>query len=188
MFKSLKDVSYNGCISSEKSLEIGKYLFEKCPTFRTSIPDEILAEVVDGQMLRYHELHPAQYYTKDWIPCEVNTKGATKVDINVVMSFSQQEFGRFRSDEPIKHGIHKQWRDDWSTYKSNRMGELKSHVKKYEDALAGKTRERATTKDFAVWLKEDWLDTLKTRAKSAKKRGDTTVDDAIINNIIKASK
>lgn len=184
---SLKDASYQGCISAERGVSIGRFIHEKCPTFLDSIPDEIKAEIEDGQILRFNELHPAQHYTQDWIPCEEGTKGAQRVDINVVMSYSSQAFGTFRNEEPIKHGIHKGWRDDWSDYKSNRMKDLKRYVKQYLDSLTGKKRERAPTKDFAVWLAEQ-VSTIKDRAKTAKSRGDATVDDAVINAIVKAIK
>ena len=187
-FKSLKDASYQGCISNERSTSIGQYVYEKCPSFLEAIPEEVKAEIEAGQMLRFHELHPAQWYTKDWIPCEEGTKGSHKVDINVVMSFSSQEFGRFRNDDPVKHGIHKAWRDDWGTYKSNRLGDLKRYVRNYVDKLNGKKRERSATKDFAVWLKEDLLPSIKARAKTAKARGDNTVDDTVVSAIAKAIK
>jgi hypothetical protein len=186
-FKSLKDASYQSCISAEKGVAIGKYILSKCPTFLDSIPDEIKAEIESGQMLRFHENNPPQYY-KDGVPCESTTEGANKVDINVVMSFSQQQFSRFKNDDPVKHGIHKDWRDRWSTYKSNRTKDLKKYVKDAKDLLEGKTRERSATKDFAVWLKEDWLVSLKSRAKTAKARGDATVDDSVVNAIAKAIK
>ena len=185
---SLKDAGYQGCISSERGSVIGKFIYTKCPSFLESVPDEIKSEIEAGQMLRFNELHPAQFYTDNWTPCEPDTKGAKKVDINVVMSFSQQEFGRFRNEEPIKHGIHKKWRDDWSDYKTNRKTDLKRYVKAYIDSLTGKKRERASTKDFAVWLKEDLAPSIKARAKTAKARGDATVDDAVVNTIIKAIK
>jgi hypothetical protein len=185
---SLKDASYQGCISSERSGVIGKYIHTKCPSFLESIPEEIKAEIEAGQILRFNELRSAQFYTDGWIPCEPDAKGARKVDINVVMAYSQQEFGRFRNEEPVKHGIHKQWRDDWSDYKSNRLKDLKRYVKAYLDGLAGKKRERASTKDFSVWLKEDMLSSIKARAKTAKARGDSTVDDTVVNAIAKAIK
>jgi hypothetical protein len=184
---SLKDASYQGCISSERGVSIGRFIHEKCPTFLDSIPDEIKAEIESGQMLRFNELNPAQHYTQDWVPCEEGTKGSQRVDINVVMSYSSQVFGTFRNDDPLKHGIHKTWRDDWSDYKSNRMKDLKKYVKAYLDSLAGKVRERAPTKDFAVWL-ADTVGTIKERAKTAKARGDATVDDAVVNAIAKAIK
>ena len=187
-FKSLKDASYQGCISSERSTTIGQFIVEKCPSFLEAIPEEVKAELEAGQMLRYHELHPAQWFTKEWIPCEEGTKGSHKVDINVVMSFSSQEYGRFRNDDPVKHGIHKAWRDDWNTYKSNRLGDLKRYVRNYLDKLNGKKRERSATKDFAVWLKEDLLPSIKARAKTAKARGDNTVDDTVVSAIAKAIK
>ena len=185
---SLKDAGYQGCISSERGTVIGKFIYTKCPSFLESVPDEIKAELEAGQMLRFNELRPAQFYTDGWIPCEPNTKGAHKVDINVVMAYSQQEFGRLRNDDPVKHGIHKKWRDDWSDYKTNRKIDLKKYVKDYINSLTGKKRVRAVTKDFAVWLKEDALKGIKARAKTAKARGDTTVDDAVVNAIAKAIK
>ena len=184
---SLKDASYQGCISSERGVSIGRFINEKCPTFLDSIPDEIKAEIESGQMLRFNELNPAQHYTQDWIPCEEGTKGSQRVDINVVMSYSSQVFGTFRNDDPVKHGIHKTWRDNWSDYKSNRMKDLKRYVKAYLDSLTGKVRERAPTKDFAVWL-ADTVGTIKERAKTAKARGDATVDDAVVSAIAKAIK
>jgi hypothetical protein len=184
---SLKDASYQGCISAERGVSIGRFIHEKCPTFLDSIPDEIKAEIEEGQMLRYNELNPAQHYTQDWVPCEEGTKGSQRIDINHVMSFSSQAFGNFRNDDPVKHGIHKGWRDGWGTYKSNRLGDLKKYVRQYLASLTGKVRERAPTKDFAVWLKEE-IDTIKSRAKTAKSRGDTTVDDAVVNAIAKAIK
>ena len=131
---SIKDASYQGCVSAEKGLVIGKYILTQCPTFLDSIPAEIKAEIELGQMLRFHENNPAQYY-KDGVPCEATTKGATKVDINVVMGISQQEFGRYRNDDPVKHGIHKTWRDKWSDYKSNRMKDLKGYVRDAKNVL-----------------------------------------------------
>jgi len=184
---SLKDASYQGCISAERGVSIGRFIHEKCPTFLESIPDEIKAEIEEGQMLRFNELNPAQHYTQNWVPCEAGTKGSQRIDIYHVMSFSSQTFGTFRSDEPIKHGIHKTWRDDWSDYKSNRAKDLKRYVKQYLDSLTGKKRERAPTKDFAVWL-ADTVGTIKERAKTAKSRGDATVDDAVVNAIAKAIK
>lgn len=184
---SLKDASYQGCISSERGVSIGKFINEKCPTFLDSIPDEIKAEIESGQMLRFNELNPVQWYTQDWVPCEEGTEGSQRVDINVVMSYSSQVFGTFRNDDPVKHGIHKTWRDNWSDYKSNRMKDLKRYVKAYLDSLTGKVRERAPTKDFAVWL-ADTVGTIKERAKTAKARGDATVDDAVVNAIAKAIK
>ena len=55
------------------------------------------------------------------------------------------------------------------------------------DSLNGVTKTRASTKDFEVWLKET-VDTIKTRAKTAKGRGDTTVNDSVVNAIVKAIK
>jgi len=184
---SLKDASYQGCISSEKGITIGQFIYGQCPSFLESIPDEVKSELEAGQMLRFNELNPAQWYTQDWVPCEAGTKSSHKVDINVVMSFSSQEFGKMKNENPIQHGIHAKWRKDFQTYKSNRFGDLRRYVRAYIDKLNGTKRERAPTKDFAQWLKDE-IATIKVRAKNAKARGDTTVDDSVINAIAKAIK
>ena len=67
------------------------------------------------------------------------------------------------------------------------MKDLKGYVRDAKNVLEGKSRERAPTKDFSVWLKAE-IDTIKARAKTAKARGDTTVDDAVVSAIAKAIK
>ena len=44
-FKSLKDASYQGCISNERSTSIGQYVYDKCPSFLEAIPEEVKAEI-----------------------------------------------------------------------------------------------------------------------------------------------
>jgi hypothetical protein len=68
------------------------------------------------------------------------------------------------------------------------MKDLKKYVRDAKDSLEGKVRERSATKDFSVWLKEDLLPSIKARAKTAKARGDATVDDAVVSAIAKAIK
>ena len=77
---SLKDASYQGCISAERGQTIGQYIYNVCPMFLESVPEEVKAQIEEGQMLRFHENHPAQYYTMDYVPCSADTKGAFKVD------------------------------------------------------------------------------------------------------------
>jgi hypothetical protein len=68
------------------------------------------------------------------------------------------------------------------------MKDLKKYVRDAKDLLEGKTRARSATKDFDVWLKEDLVPMVKARAKTAKARGDATVDDAVVSAIAKAIK
>jgi hypothetical protein len=46
------------------------------------------------------------------------------------MSYSQQAFGQIKTDNPVKHGVIKGIRDDFSKYVSNRMSDLKRAVRK----------------------------------------------------------
>ena len=46
------------------------------------------------------------------------------------MSYSQQAFGQIKTDNPVKHGVIKGIRDDFSKYVSNRLSDLKRAVRK----------------------------------------------------------
>jgi hypothetical protein len=110
-----------------------------------------------------------------------------KYDIHIAMSYSQQQYGRMKNEDPKLHAVIGDIRSDFSTYSSNRMSDLKRSVKKLLDERNGVKRNRSATKDFAVWLSE-LADTIKDRAKTAKARGDDTVNDAQVTAVVKAMK
>lgn len=186
-FKSLKDASYQSCINKEKDASVASYIIDVCPSFADNPSDEVIAEIKAGQMLRFSEIREPKYYTADYVPCSADTKGARKFDIHVAMSYSQQQFGRLKNEDPKLHAIIKSIRDDFSTYSSNRLTELKTSVKKLINERLGIKKERSATKDFADWL-SDLADTVKDRAKKAKARGDATVSDVQVTAVVKALK
>ena len=87
------------------------------------------------------------------------------------MSYSQQAFGQIKTDNPVKHGVIKGIRDEFSKYVSNRMSDLKRAVRKELDK--GKVRERIQAK---VWtdFEKDTFDGMKARCKTALARNDAT--------------
>lgn len=187
LFKSLKDASYQSCINKEKDASVAAYVLDQCPSFLDNPSDEVIAEIKAGHLLRHSEITPAKYYTADFVPCSADTKGAMKYDIHTAMSYTQQQFGRLKNDDPKLHAVIGGIRKSFSTYSSNRMTDLKTSVRKLLNERNGVKRERSATKDFAVWLAE-LADTIKTRAKTAKARGDDTVNDAQVMAVVKAMK
>ena len=187
LFKSLKDASYQSCINKEKDASVAAYVLDQCPSFLDNPSDEVIAEIKAGHLLRHSEITEPKYYTADFVPCSADTKGAMKYDIHTAMSYTQQQFGRLKNDDPKLHAVIGAIRKSFSTYSSNRMTDLKTSVRKLLNERNGVKRERSATKDFAVWLAE-LADTIKTRAKTAKARGDDTVNDAQVMAVVKAMK
>jgi hypothetical protein len=147
---------------------VAQFVISKCPDFLNSYSDEVGAELKSGWALRWQELHPATVYSDEWIP---NPKGLHNVTLAFCLSYSQQAFGQIKTDNPVKHGVIKGIRDEFSKYVSNRLSDLKRAVRKELDK--GKVRERIQAK---VWtdFEKDTFDGMKARCKTALARNDAT--------------
>ena len=187
-FTSVKDASYQSCITSEKARDTASYILEIEPSFVDNASKEILAQIKEGQILRYGETHEPKYYViadGNYVPADAKSKGAIKVDAYYAMSYSSQQFGQFKNDDPAKHGILKTIRDDINKYCSNRTRDLVSSCRKLIAERSGIKKERSATKSFAVFITE-MMDTAKTRVKTAQSRGDDTADAKKLGDAIKA--
>lgn len=188
LFKSVKDASYQSCITSEKAQDTASYLLEVEPNFVDGASKEILAQIKEGQILRYHETHEPKFYViadGNYVPCDAKTKGAVKIDTYYAMSYSSQQFGQFKNEDPAKHGILKTIRDDVNKYCSNRSADLVRSCRKLLAERSGVKRERSATKSFATFITE-MMDSAKTRVKTAQSRGDDTADAKKLSDAIKA--
>jgi len=165
---SFKDAGYQSALSGERMTNVAAFVISKCPDFLNSYSDEVGAELKSGWALRWQELHPAKIYSDEWVP---NDNGLHNVSLAYCLSYSQQAFGQIKTDNPVKHGVIKGIRDDFSKYVSNRMSDLKRAVRKELDK--GKVRERIQAK---VWtdFEKDTFDTMKARCKTALARNDAT--------------
>ena len=165
---TFKDAGYQGAKSGETMEKVAQFVISKCPDFLNSYSDEVGAELKSGWALRWQELHPAVVYSDEWTP---NPKGMHSVSLAYCLSYSQQAFGQIKTDNPVKHGVIKGIRDDFSKYVSNRMSDLKRAVRKELDK--GKVRERIQAK---VWtdFQTDTFDAMKARCKTALARNDAT--------------
>lgn len=173
MVASFKDAGYQSARSSETMASIAKWVLEHNPSFLDSPTDEEKAQLREGWALRWQELNPAVRFNADWVPSE---NGGTEVSLAYCLSYSQQAFGQLKNENPVQHGVIKQIRDAFSKYCSNRMGDLRTAVRRV--ANEGKSSTRQQAKQFDEFLK-DLFDTAKARCKTAQARGDGTAPTEI---------
>ena len=180
---SLKDGAYKQAVASDRERGVAKFVMEKCKTFPDTIPDEVRAELYAGYQLRFNETNKADRYAivNDHYllidgsnPALEDEREKVVIGVDYAMSFSQQQYGKLKNENPYLHAIIKVWRDKISTYCSNRLGDLKRQARAI--LREGKPRERSATADFAHRL-EDVFKDLATKCKNAKARGDETADD-----------
>lgn len=168
VINSFKDAGYQGAKSGETMEKVAQFVIRKCPDFLNSYSDEVGKELKDGWALRWQELHPAKTYSDEWVP---NDKGMHNVSLAYCLSYSQQAFGQIKTDNPVKHGVIKGIRDDFSKYVSNRMSDLRRAVTK--ELNKGKPRERVQAKEWEKYEK-DTFDAMKARCKTALARNDAS--------------
>lgn len=165
---TFKDAGYQGAKSGETMEKVAQFVIRKCPDFLNSYSDEVGAELKSGWALRWQELHPATVYSDEWIP---NPKGLHNVTLAYCMSYSQQAFGQIKTDNPVKHGVIKGIRDEFSKYVSNRLSDLKRAVRK--ELNKGVVVQRVQAKEWEKYEK-DTFDAMKARCKTALARNDAS--------------
>lgn len=186
--KSHKDAAYQAAKANDSLSEAARFVFEKCPTILDGIPDDVLADLNEGWMLRYSEKHPEQVYIRVdgnlVLPTGKVPEKAEKVGVSIysAMSYSQQMFGQLKNTDPALHGVIKTVRDAWSKYRKNRQTDLLRAVR---ELVNGGKRDRAVTDDFAVYIVKH-LENAVTRCKNAAARGDTSADLPLLERQIKA--
>lgn len=177
---SLKDAGYRSARFGEGLSTVAKYILEQQPDIETAGPSDTIKEgLFAGWELRYSELHPAVRYTQEWNPIPdgaPDVEGMTLVGVEFAMSFSQQEFGKLKGTEPGKHGAIFKVRDAFIKYRAQRLKDL---LKAIRDLSAkDKPRTRTQANDFSEYLKATF-ESMKTRNKNAKSRGDTSAVDEV---------
>ena len=170
---SLQDAGYQAAKHGEGMAQVARYVLEECPTFLDGVPDEVKAQLREGQALRWQELNPAIRYTPDWIPSK---DGGTEVSLAYCMSYSQQAFGQLKNENPVQHSIIKGVRDKFNKYSSNVMGDLTRAIRRL--LSEGQEKTKAATKDYTEFL-SDMFTTCKARCKTANARGDASAPDEV---------
>jgi hypothetical protein len=176
--RTLKDAGYRVAKTRDGKTEAARFVLDKCPDFLDNPADSVVQDLEAGFMLRHHENKGDKYYLRGtdtgvMVECTPADRGATIINVHVAMSYTGQQFGRLKTDDPALHGVIGPVREAWSKYKSECMADLKGAIRKILNG--GKSRERGANKDFANAL-EDMFDAYDTRAVNSKARGDTTAD------------
>jgi hypothetical protein len=142
-------------------------------------------------MLRYNDNYPAKTYgivdgnyldfanlDKD---AQAKVKERVEIGVDVVFSYTQQEYGKLKSTDPAKYAAFKPWREAFIDYRSGCLNDLKAAARKLLKKKDG--TERAANLDFAeyIYRKEGTetkgiLEDMLTRCRTASKRKDATAD------------
>lgn len=188
---SLKDGAYKQALANDSLVNVAKYAIEKIHGFPEALPDEAKAQLVDGYRLRFNENNPPVEYaivdnhyivaTKDHAKYE-----RVKVGVDYAYSFTQQQFGRLKNENPYLYELIKPLRDKCSTYCSNRISDLKRQARTL--LMSDKKGNRSATLDFAQRVVEVFNgdNGLKAKCKTAKARGDETANEAKLTLAINA--
>ena len=172
-FNSLKDAGYKFALIGETAKGVAEYVVAECPNFLQEVPAEVEAQLVEGWKLRKQELmnddHKVRTFNNEWIP---DPKGGIRVTLDYVYSFSQQEVGRMRIADPVKHGIVSEVRSEFSKYKSDRMKALKSAIRQLNPA----NKKRAENKDFQTFISDKMTEILDKAKSVSARNNDKTCD------------
>lgn len=188
---SLKDGAYKQAQANDSLVSVAKYVMEQVKGFPDTLPDEAKEQLVSGYRLRFNENNPAIEYVvinDHYMVATPEHNGydqRVKVGIDFAYSFTQQQFGRLKNENPYLYELIKPLRDKCSTYCSNRISDLKRQAKALLNTDT--KRNRSATADFGQRV-SSVLDDLKAKCKTAKARGDESADEAKLALSIKAFK
>ena len=200
---SLTDLGYRQGATRDALRNQAQYAIDNIVGFPEEIDDASKGLLEKGYMMRFNDNHPAKVYgivdgnyldfatlDKD---AQSKIKEKVEIGVDVVFSYTQQEYGKFKSTDPAKYAAFKPWRDSFTDYKSGCLSDLKAAARKLLKKNDG--GERAPNLDFAAWLeRKEKTDTvgvlvdMQTRCRNAKKRGDATADLDRLNKAVVAFK
>ena len=193
IYKSIKDLGYSVAKKSDAAKLDGKYAIENIAGFPDSISKENRDEFYNGARLRANELpkyQPIEYCVVDnnYIPANQLTGDLPKeryiVSVASVFSYSQQQFGAMKNENPQLYAIVQDLRKRVNKYCSNALDDLKTSARKYLKEQNPETKTRAATLAFIEFLEKEF-DTFKTRCKTADARGNDPSADC--NKLARAS-
>ena len=177
---SIKDGAYKQAVASDRMRSVAKFVLEHSKGFPDAVEDEIKDQLYDGYRLRFNEVNPPEqyaiindHYVLVNTPELAESREKVNIGVDYAFSFTQQQFGKLKNENPYLHAIIKSWRDKVNNYCSNRLADLKRQARAIQNE--GKTRERGATADFAKRIQDVFSD-LADKCKNAQARGDETAD------------
>jgi len=200
---SLTDLGYRQGATRDALQNQARYAIDNIVGFPEEIDDISKGLLEKGYMLRYNDNYPVKTYGivdgnyLDFATLEKDAQAKIKekveIGVDVVFSYTQQEYGKLKSTDPAKYAAFKPWREAFIDYKSGCLSDLKAAARKLLKKKDG--AERAPNLDFMAWIeRKDGTDTvgvlsdMLTRCRNAKKRGDVTADPEKLGKAIVAFK
>jgi len=183
-FTSLKDGAYIQASADFNIRDFANYCLVNIAGFPESTPNESKDQLYEGYQLKYAQKYPAQTYAiinSHYVLASdehIKNDNVEKLELSVayVMSFTPQEFGKLKNENPEKHSLIKSLRDSVGVYCSNRKNDLVRMANTILDEKNGKPKTRTANKDFDESITA-MFESFDTKVKTAKKRGDVTADD-----------
>lgn len=175
---SLKDAAYKGAQSTETLSACAQYILGQCPDFLETKPEEVVNQLKEGWALRYSELHPGQRYTQDWVPIgsdAPSTDGELIASLAFALSYTQQQFGKLKSEDPARHSVVGEIRKAFQKYCANRLEDLSREMKR----SLGLTRQRHAQADDWIDAMNKAFDSFEKRCATSKTRGDSTAPEVV---------
>lgn len=188
---SLTDLGYRQGATRDALRNQAQYAIDKIAGFPEEIDDASKALLEKGYMMRFNDNRPPKtygivdgnYLDFDSLDKDAQSKIKEKVEIgvDVVFSYTQQEYGKLKSTDPAKYAAFKPWRDGFTDYKSGCLSDLKAMARKLLKTNDGSTRTANLNFIEYIERKEGTdtkgvLEDMLTRCRNAKKRGDATAD------------
>lgn len=200
---SLTDLGYRQGATHDALKNQARYAIDNIVGFPEEIDDTSKGLLEKGYMLRYNDNYPVKTYGivdgnyLDFATLEKDAQAKIKekveIGVDVVFSYTQQEYGKLKSTDPAKYAAFRPWREAFIDYRSGCLNDLKAAARKLLKKKDG--AERAPNLDFMAWIeRKDGTDTvgilsdMLTRCRNAKKRGDATADPEKLGKAIVAFK
>lgn len=194
---SLVDLGYRQSGTRDALQNQARYALKNIVGFPDSIDDDSRTLLYQGYKRRYNESYPpiafaivgGNYLVFDSLTPEGQSKVTEKVliGVDVVYSYTQQEYGKLSTSDPAKYAVIKSIREKCNDYCSGALGDLKGAARKVIKADNPDANKRAPNKDFSTKV-DNAMDGLMTDVKTALKRGDATADKERLIKAIAAFK
>jgi len=190
---SLTDLGYRQGATRDALRNQAQYAIDHIVGFPEELDDTAKGQLEKGYMMRFNDNRPPKTYgivdgnyldfdnlDKD---AQAKVKERVEIGVDVVFSYTQQEYGKLKSTDPAKYAAFKPWRDGFTDYKSGCLSDLKAMARKLLKTSDGSTR--TANHDFMEYIerfdkdgkgKVGILEDIMTRCRNAKKRGDATAD------------
>ena len=193
-FKSISDFGYNVAKRADAVRADGAWALDNLKGFPEDILSEDRSELNEGFRKRASELpkyDAVEYGVVDgnYIPVSQLTGDLPKeryiVSVASAFSYTQQQFGAMKSENPQLYLIIQDVRKRVNKYCFNCLADLKAAARKVLKDRNPETSTRSATLSFAEYL-DKTLDVMKQRCKTAESRGNDptanmkALDQAII--------